>query len=52
MNKETKAKILKWILDNHEHHEEFDDDEYGCRCTDAKYPYVNSLELEKFINTL
>jgi len=52
MNEETKAKILQWILENHEHHDMYDDDTPACDCYDGQYPYVNSLELEKFIKIL
>jgi hypothetical protein len=46
MDEETKAKILTWIFKSHEHHDE------GCDCVDKDFPYVNSIELEKFINKL
>lgn len=52
MNEETKKKIIDWILANHEHHDMHDDDTPACMCYDAQYPYVNSLELEKFIKSL
>lgn len=52
MTKEEKKKILDWIFANHEHHIEID--QYSTDapliCEDA--PYVNSLELEKFIKEM
>lgn len=59
MGKENKVqiikdKILEWVYANHDHHE-FTDEElpkgvYGC--FDRQYPYVNSIELEKFIKEI
>jgi len=61
MDDATKEKILKWIEDNHEHHS-YEDierqdgsgifDEKWSDCTDSSFPYVNSIELEKFIKSL
>lgn len=50
MNEETRAKIIKWIFDNHEHHDYKDDtcDEMVC----SQMPYVDSLALEEFIKDL
>ena len=64
MTEETRQKILEWIYNNHEHHEGSDRveldlstgvtkshmDEY--KCPDGNKPYVNSLDLEKFIKEL
>ena len=60
MTREEKKKILDWIFENHEHHfgcEGFDiingeDISRASKCTDGDFPYVNSLELERFINEL
>lgn len=49
MNQETLAKIKQWIFDNHEHHYEY---EKWANCQDNDSPYVNSLELEKFLEGL
>ena len=38
--------IEEWIFLEHDHHEE------GSACFDEDYPYVNSLKLEKFINSI
>lgn len=51
MSEEIKNKILKWILENHEHHTE-DEDTLMTNCIDGDFPYVNSVELEKFIKML
>ena len=61
MNEDTKKAILQWIHDNHRHHA-YEDvprdgedgvfDEKWVDCPEASYPYVNSLELEKFIKSL
>jgi hypothetical protein len=62
--KDIKKQIIDWIVENHEHHEGSDraemslsdgkivthKDEY--LCTDGNYPYVNSLELVRFIEQL
>lgn len=52
MTEEVKAEIVKWIFDNHEHHEfsydGMDDDIQLC----SDRPYVDSLDLEKFIKEL
>ena len=45
---ETKEKIKKWIFDNHMHHEDSPTND----CQEADAPYVNSLNLEKFIESL
>jgi hypothetical protein len=57
-----KEKIIQWIFDNHMHHDYeevlvkcgppaiYDEKYVGCQ--DAQYPYVNSLDLEKFIKEL
>lgn len=45
-----KDQILQWIYENHDHHENADEDVAGC--VDKDYPYVNSMELEKFIRSL
>lgn len=64
MDKQAQQAIIKWIFDNHQHHEGSDrtemnlsdgyvvthKDEYLCQ--DGDEPYVNSLELEKFILSL
>lgn len=42
--------IKKWVVDNHDHHIGADEDLEGC--VDKDYPYVNSLELEKFLESL
>lgn len=61
MDKKTQEAILKWIVANHMHHDYEDvlregtTDEYDEKwvdCAEAEYPYVNSLELEKFILSL
>lgn len=69
MTEAIKQKIVQWIFDNHNHHEdskrseatldidektmsEFQEIEGTCECPDADYPYVNSMELEKFILSL
>jgi major membrane immunogen (membrane-anchored lipoprotein) len=61
---EVKQKIVDWIIKNHEHHEGSDRAEMTLSdgkivthkneylCTDGNYPYVNSLELVKFIEQL
>lgn len=61
MSDEVRQQILTWIMDNHEHHA-YEDierqdgsgtfDEVWVDCTAADSPYVNSLELEKFIKSL
>lgn len=45
MTKKEKKKILDWIFESHEHHRDIN-------CVDSDYPYVNSIELERFINEL
>lgn len=53
MDKAIEEKIIKWIFDNHEHHflkDDQDDNSYVCE--EGDYPYVNSIELEKFIKEL
>ena len=65
MSEETKAKLLNWVYENHDHHDHEDilvkgkegqvGSEYTEKwadCTDAEYPYVNSLALEEFIKSL
>lgn len=55
MNEEIKKKIVEWIFNNHQHHDGHTpcgDDECGGGCVDNDYPYVNSIELEKFIKSL
>lgn len=54
MDKQTQEVILKWIFDNHQHHSEADlnVDSFQTICDDGDQPYVNSLELEKFILNL
>ena len=65
MTEETREKIIKWIFDNHNHHSgaehssmplvddaEFEHFEDESTCPDGDSPYVNSLELEKFIKEL
>ena len=61
MTEDVRQKILKWILDNHQHHAHEDIevpdksgyyDEVWSDCEDASYPYVNSLDLEKFIKEI
>lgn len=61
---EIKQKVIDWIIENHQHHEGSDraemrlpdgkittyKDDY--LCTYGNYPYVNSLDLEKFIREL
>lgn len=43
-------KLKQWIVDNHEHHtQDFDADNL---CPNGDRPYVDSLELEKFIISL
>ena len=44
--KKNKEDIRKWIFDNHDHH-----DEEGI-CEDKDFPYVNSMDLEKFLKKL
>jgi len=44
-NQKRKEKIIDWIFRYHNHH-------MSNKCSEARYPYVNSLELEKFINKL
>lgn len=55
INEKTRKEILFWIFDNHEHHK----DDYSKeskikinKCFDSEFPYVNSIELEKFIKKL
>jgi len=43
--KEILEKIEKWLWENHEHHE-------SDKCIDSNKPYVNSVDLEKFIKKL
>lgn len=45
MDEKTREKIIKWIFDNHEHHE------FGY-CEEFDSPYVNSMKLEEFIKSL
>lgn len=45
LNIETRNKLIKWIFENHDHHENND-------CCEGDYPYVNSKELERFIISL
>jgi len=54
MDEETRKKILDWIFKNHNHHKECwcGNDSCEHNCYDADFPYVNSLELEKFIKKL
>lgn len=58
MDEKTRQKIIQWVFDNHDHHDEATiqeiDGTYSTElvCTDGEYPYVNSLELEKFIKSL
>lgn len=61
MDEITRQKIIQWIFDNHMHHDYEDipiegtTDEYDEKyvdCAESEYPYVNSLELEKFIKEL
>lgn len=64
MTEKTRQDILNWIYSNHEHHEgakntsinletlEITENESESACHDGDYPYVNSLELEKFIKEL
>lgn len=64
MTEETRQKIIQWIYDNHMHHDHEDilvkgdggiGSEYTEKwvdCQEAEYPYVNSLDLEKFIKGL
>ena len=54
MTEEIKQQIIKWIFDNHNHHDNADDETVNVedKCWDADYPYVNSLELEKFIKSI
>lgn len=68
MTEETRKKIIDWILENHEHHyaaekwvSQINDDGSNTpfakqngesECNDGNYPYVNSMELEKFIKSL
>ena len=64
MSKEVKRQIIEWIFNNHQHHAgtpgismslesgdttEMDDETI---CEDGDVPYVNSLELEKFIKSI
>lgn len=57
MDEFTKGLILKWILDNHEHHAWVQPDnptydEEPPVCEEGDYPYVNSMALEEFIRSL
>lgn len=61
MTEEVREKILQWIFDNHNHHDYEDiprndgsgiSDEKFVDCPESDYPYVNSLDLEKFIKEL
>lgn len=64
MTEEARQEILQWIFDNHMHHDHTDVlvsgdggvgseyDEDFVNCEDSDMPYVNSLELEKFIKEL
>lgn len=50
MTDETKSKLLKWIEDNKRDHGE--DSYWGGDCPDQDSPYVDSIELQDFINSL
>ncbi len=63
MDDNTRKKILDWIYDNHMHHEGSDRTEMDIDgtvtyhkdefvCSEGDSPYVNSLDLEKFIKEL
>lgn len=64
MDEVIKEKIIQWILNNHMHHECSELNSINLKnckieyspgttaCVDGNYPYVNSLELEKFIESL
>jgi hypothetical protein len=64
MNEKTREKILDWIFDNHQHHEDSDrtsmDLSTGTittikglvKCAEGNSPYVNSMALEQFIKSL
>lgn len=45
MLEKEKKEILEWIFNCHHHHED------GSDCYYNAFPYVNSIELEKFINS-
>jgi hypothetical protein len=51
MTEEVRQKIIQWIFDNHQHHDYAGGNRY-LDCPDADQPYVNSIELEKFIKEL
>lgn len=61
ISEKTRQIILQWIYDNHLHHDHEEIlregstniyDEKWVDCDEAEYPYVNSIELEKFIKEL
>lgn len=64
MDEQTYKRLKVWIFENHEHHADADGvsfnidenewtDEGGTSdCFDGDYPYVNSLSLEGFIDSL
>lgn len=67
MNEDLRQKILQYIYDNHNHHTGADGVAFDYidgkwvesnmtvtldPCPDNDYPYVNSIELEKFIKEL
>jgi hypothetical protein len=64
MTEDTKKKILDWIYKNHMHHDGADRSELDLStgkivehheeyvCSEGDKPYVNSLDLEKFIKEL
>lgn len=47
----TKTRIKQWILENHDHHAE-DETTLRTDCVDGDSPYVNSKDLEDFIESL
>jgi hypothetical protein len=51
MKKFEQEKILKWIFDNHDHHIEYDQHHTAEPLVCEDYPYVNSIKLEKFIES-
>jgi len=51
-DKKKLKKIKKWIFDNHMHHNNEFIEEIVKPCSESDSPYVNSLELEKFIEKL
>ena len=54
-HKADMEEVEKWVVENHEHHEwcEAEDRPHGVQgCGDNDQPYVNSLKLVEFLNTL